>query len=146
MLLTVAGRDLPGLTCEPYTQIEIGVQRGKVAEQWWPADAANVSWALELSPKESAAGPDVRGPHVQGRPGARFVYLVWSGRRADGAVGMFRRLKIPLDPSAPPLAGALDGGTATVELSLTGRDGTPRCGGLKPGDVHWLGRSESPTT
>ena len=80
----------------------------------------------------------MRGPYVQGRPGARFMYLVWEAKSGGGRA-MFRRLKIPLDPTGDgPLRAALLADTAaTVRLSLTGPDGTPRSGGLKPAALDW---------
>ncbi len=135
MLLTVVGTDLPGRTCSTHTHVHVGVQRGREAEQWFPAEGDRVSWTLELLPKD---GPDLRGPHVQGRPGARFVYLVWSGVDAAGMRGRFRRLKVPLDLTEPLLLTALaEDIPMTGEVSLTGRDGMPRCGGLTSRDVTW---------
>lgn len=142
MLLTVEGTDLPGATCPPYRDITVGVQRGKDPEQQLQGGVSEATWQLELVAKGEA---DLRGPHVQGRPGARFVYLVWEGRKDDGPVGMFRRLKIPLDATVEPLRTALqqDAG-CTVRVSLTGRDGTPRCGGLRAADVSWSTDSARP--
>lgn len=136
MQLTVHGVDLPGRTWCDYTDIRVGVQRGKVAEELVAADAAEVTWQLELSAK---GGDDVRGPHVQGRPGARFAYLVWEGSGPAGATGMFRRIKVPLDPTAEPLRSALAADTeATVQIGLTAGDGSPRCGGLKAHHLTWV--------
>ncbi len=135
MQLTVTGVVLPGRSCPPYDDVQVGVQRGKDVEHLQPADAKGVSWELELSAK---GDDDVRGPHVQGRPGARFVYLVWVGRASGAAEGMFRRLKLPLDPGAEPLRSALlSGGACALQVDLTGRDGTPRCGGLRAADLLW---------
>lgn len=138
MLLTVIGTDLPGRTCASHTCVRVGVQRGRDAEQWFPAGADAARWTLEVTAKDGTAGPDVCGPHVQGRPGARFVYLVWTGVDAAGSDGMFRRLKVPLDLTAPVLRRALLQDTPlTVALSLSALDRTPRCGGLKTADVRW---------
>ena len=135
MQLTITGVALPGRSCPPYDDVRIGVQGGKDVEQLHPADAAQVRWELALSAKGDS---DVRGPHVQGRPGARFVYLVWVGRSDAAAEGMFRRLKLPLDPGSEPLRSALLADSAcAMQVDLTGRDGTPRCGGLRPVDLAW---------
>jgi hypothetical protein len=57
---------------------------------------------------------------VQGRRGARFVYLTW-GTFADGTFTMFRRAKLMLD-DLPREADAV-----TVEVHLTDETGMPRC-------------------
>lgn len=150
MRLVIEAHDLPGATCGgprgSYEGIRVGVQRGREAEQLVPADADAARWVLELSRHDD----DVRGPHVQGRPGARFVYLVWdAAAHPDGSSGMFRRLKIPLDLTVPALQAALRAdGECVVRLGLTGADGTPRCGGLKAHDVSWdvSAGSEKPGT
>jgi len=141
MILTILGIELPGTDCAGlYTGVQVGVQRGKDSEQLVPADAASVQWDLPIEAKGEADALDVRGPHVQGRPGTRFVYLVWEARHADGRTAMFRRLKIPLEPAAdgPFREALLADGSATIRLALTGADGTPHCGGLKPAALDWV--------
>jgi len=144
MILTILGTDLPGRVCEvstgSYRDVQVGVQRGKEGEQLVRADAESVRWGLPVKAKDGADALDVTGPHVQGRPGTRFVYLVWEGRQPEGSTAMFRRLKIPLEPTIEgPLRAALlaDSG-ATIRLALTAADGTPRCGGLKPEALEWV--------
>lgn len=139
MQLTVVGRDLPGASCAGHTAVRVGVQRGRQEEQWWPADAAEVRWRLPLTARTARDGrPDVAGPHVQGRPGERFVYLVWSGLDPDGRPERFRRLKLPLAAADGPLAQWLaadrDG---VVTLGLTAADGTPRCASVPPAALAW---------
>lgn len=53
---------------------------------------------------------------------------------------MFRRLKIPLEAAAdgPFRDALLADARATVRLALSGADGTPRCGGLKPAALEWV--------
>ena len=84
---------------------------------------------LELSP--GAGGiPRLRGPAVQGRPGARFLY-VNSGTRAGEAGSCWdRRAKVSLESLvdldvpdlAPERALVLEG-----EIAGTARDGGPAC-------------------
>jgi hypothetical protein len=47
-------------------------------------------------------------PFVQGRPGARFVYLSWGGVGADGHRAMFRRAKLMLAPGLIAAAAGTD--------------------------------------
>ncbi len=150
MRLIIEATDLPGRQCHNavglFDGVRVGVQRGRAAVQLVPAEAPSARWELEIAAKDG--GADVSGPHVQGRPGARFVYLVWDAAvHPDGSAGMFRRLKIPLDPTHQPVHDALaDGGVCTVRLGLTGADGTPRCGGLKTSDLSWSEHHEMPAT
>ena len=76
-----------------------------------PGDATAVSWTLECAATAGPAGTDVTGPYVQGRPGARFVYLSWGTVDDAGAFTMFRRAKLLLD--AVP-ADVLDAGVRAV--------------------------------
>src|SRR5581483_8217168 len=60
-----------------------------------PGDAREAVWDLECIVVKPPPGADLRGPHIQGRPGERFVYLSW-GVVSDGAFSMFRRAKLML--------------------------------------------------
>ena len=150
MRLVIEATDLPGRQCRnavgSYDGVQVGVQRGRSTEQLVSADAPSARWELEIAAKDG--GADLSGPHVQGRPGARFVYLVWDAAvHPNGSAGMFRRLKIPLDPLHEPVRAALSGGgVCTVRLGLIGADGTPRCGGLKTKDLSWSEDHEMPAT
>lgn len=139
MRLTIVGRDLPGARCADRTDVQVGVQRGREAEQWWSAGEPEVRWRVELAARTGRDGSrDVAGPHVQGRPGGRFVYLVWTGVDAAGRSDRFRRLKLPLDPAADPLAGWLSADRdGTVALGLTAADGTPRCASVPADALRW---------
>ena len=66
-------------------------------------DAESVRWDLESEAVDAPAGVDVKGPYVQGRPNARFVYLSWGTVSAPltGTVAIFRRAKLWLDGVAP---------------------------------------------
>ena len=52
-----------------------------------------MTWTIECE----VTGSDVRGPHIQGRPGDRFIYLNWGSVDGDGRMDMFRRAKLMLD-------------------------------------------------
>jgi hypothetical protein len=137
--IVIRGRDLPGRDCCGHTDVAVGVQRGRVVVDVHPADADAVVWTLDVTDVHDRAGaPDVRGPFVQGRPGARFVYLSWGGVGPDGQRAMFRRAKLMLDPG---LIVAAAGRTLTGELALTAADGTPLCAAVRPPAVEWTIRS-----
>jgi hypothetical protein len=84
-----------------------------------PGDADQAEWVTEI---RTDAG-DFRGPAVQGRKGARFVYLTW-GTYRDETFTMFRRAKLML-ADLPQAA------EVTVEIDLTDELGMPRCARLK---------------
>ena len=74
MRIEIRGRDLPGRHCCGHTGVAVGVQRGREVVDVHPADADAVVWAFDVTDARDRAGaPDVRGPFVHGRPGARFV-------------------------------------------------------------------------
>jgi hypothetical protein len=66
---------------------------------------------------------------VQGRRGARFVYLTWGDVDADGSFTMFRRAKLML-ADLEPLVAETDQVVARVDL--TDESGGPRCARLRP--------------
>jgi uncharacterized protein DUF5990 len=90
MRVRIIGTDLPG-TGGRLPGVRIGVQhRGTVVDAL-PADAASVTFELEVTVVATADGLDFRGPLVHGRRGERFLYLVWVRPDAEGAPKMFRR-------------------------------------------------------
>ena len=119
----------------------VGVQRGRVAEQFVPGDAAEAVFDLSLTP----VGPgEARGPFVQGRRGERFLYLVW----ASGAERtMFRRLKLMLADVPPEVweAAQQPGRRLEAHLGLTDARGGPLCARVVPPRVTWrTGTTASP--
>jgi Family of unknown function (DUF5990) len=145
VLIQIVGTDLPGLDCGAagnfpgYSNIHVGVQAkspraellGVVA-----ADAHSATWALECS----AEGSDIRGPHIQGRPGDRFIYLSW-GAMDDGRFAMFRRAKLMLsEVPADVLASAKASGTLVGALGLTDAKGHPLCARVVPPTIQWSSR------
>lgn len=135
MLIRMDGHTLPTTT----GQVRVGVQRGKVVEQLFGTDARDVSWHLDVTlhrtPEDSI---DLRGPYVHGLRGNRFLYLSW-GTMECGAFVMFRRIKLMLavlDDVTLRRADA-EGHLLVGTLGLTGKDGTPRCGAVRPPDISW---------
>ena len=121
MRLVIHGHHLPGRSCGPYRDVHVGVQVGREPHGLVPGDADRAEWVVDIG----TDGGDFRGPAVQGRKGARFVYLTW-GTYTEGAFTMFRRAKLMLDdlPSAAE--------EVTVDVHLTDDAGLPRCARLRP--------------
>lgn len=121
MRLVILGHHLPGRRCGPYDDVHVGLQVRRDPEGLVPGDADRAEWVAEI---RTDAG-DFRGPAVQGRKGARFVYLTW-GTCTNGTFTMFRRAKLML---ADLPRGAEK---VTVEVDLTDDTGMPRCARLIP--------------
>ncbi|MEV6966637.1 DUF5990 family protein [Hamadaea sp. NPDC051192] len=133
MRIRIEGRNLPGRP-----DVAVGVQRrDKPAELLGvqPGDAAEVAWELTGTAAKVVDGRlDVRGPHIQGGPGQRFVNLTWLG--SDGV--MFRRAKLWLDGIDPATAeAALAAGQLTARLGLTDPAGGPVCASVRPPLISW---------
>lgn len=140
MRIEVRGHDLPGSSCAGYASVAVGVQRGREVVDARPADADEVVWTVDVAEVHDSAGaPDVRGPFVHGRPGARFLYLSWDGVGADGRRAMFRRAKLLLDPA---LLARAAGATLVADVHLTMADGTPLCAAARSPAVTWAVRPE----
>jgi uncharacterized protein DUF5990 len=121
MRLVIRGHNLPGRQCGPYSNVHVGLQVKREPEELVPADAAAAEWVTDISTDKQ----DFRGPAVQGKRGARFVYLTW-GTVDDGTFTMFRRAKLML---ADLPAGRDE---VVVEVDLTDERGMPRCARLSP--------------
>ncbi len=123
-----------------YAEVHVGVQRGDTVVELRPADADSIEWVFDVrAVLTDEGGLDLRGPYVHGRRGDRFLYLSWGTVGPDGAFTMFRRAKLLLsavDPSAL-LAANEPGARLVGHLNLTGPDGGPRCGAVRPPDIAW---------
>ena len=127
MLIELVGHDCPVLP-----GVKVGVQRGAEVVDEHPADGSDVRWLLEVRLVE---GPDLRGPYVHGRPGARFLYLSWV-RPPDG---MFRRAKLMLEAIPDDLL-APEGPGVQGRVGLTMADGSPLCATVRPPQITWSTR------
>lgn len=121
--------------------VHVGVQLGRDPAQLVRADRADPRWEVDVDVARSGAGPDFRGPAVQGRRGDRFIYLTW-GNVHPGNPGnvfeMFRRAKLMLHRVEPKvLEAAIEAGCLRAEVNLTGGDGGPRCARVDPPAVEW---------
>ncbi len=148
MRIRIKGHDLPGRDCGgsgdfPATaNIHVGVQGRNRPNQWLdlqPGDALAVMWNLDCDAATVADGMlDVRGSHIQGGPGRRFIYLAWGEMDGSGTFRMFRRAKLWLDGvDAATAEAAIAAGTLTAQLGLTDAKGHPLCAAVRPPKVTW---------
>jgi hypothetical protein len=146
--IRIEGHSLPGRECGPggdfpgYRNIHVGVQRRDRPDVWLdlqPGDARSVAWSLECTAATVAGGTlDARGPHIQGGPGRRFIYLSWGELDGDGTFTMFRRAKLRLDGvDAETAERAVATGRLTARLGLTDPKGHPLCATVRPPAVVW---------
>ena len=133
MLLQIQGHHLPGRVWrsreEYYDNIHVGIQVGKEPRELVRADAESSSWTVPIEVVSRGDDLDFRGPAVQGKPGARFVYLTWGDVGGDGTFAMFRRAKLMLADLAPLVA---DAEQVVARIDLTDECGGPRCARLTP--------------
>lgn len=150
MQIRIEGNDLPGRSCggwdgSGYHNIHIGVQVRNRPAEWLdlqPSDAPTVSWTLECKDATFAHSVlDVRGLHIQGGPGRRFIYLSWGEVDDDGRFTMFRRAKLWLDGvDAATAQAAIASGLLTARVGLTDSKGQPQCAAVRPPKVTWSAR------
>jgi len=145
--LVIEATDLPGSSCPPganfpgYDNIHVAVQRRGAHGDLLglqSGDATAARWVLDCTATPTPTGLDITGPYVQGRPGARFVYLSWGTLDADGRFDMFRRAKLMWDAVDPATADAASAaGRITARLGLTDARGNPLCAAVRPPLVEW---------
>jgi hypothetical protein len=145
--IRIEGSDLPGRSCGAspdfpgYENVHVGVPRRNHPGELLgmsPGDAPSVAWSLDCDVAPTADGIDLKGPHIQGRPRERFIYLSWGSVADDGTFNMFRRAKIWLDGCDPDvLDAAQQSGTLVARLGLTDAKGHPVCASVRPPRVEW---------
>lgn len=136
MLLQIRGHHLPGRVWlshdERYDNVHVGIQVGSDPRELVRGDADTSSWTIPIEVVARDGGLDFRGTAVQGRPGARFVYLTWGDVGEDGSFTMFRRAKLMLADLESLVAGAGDTRQVIARVDLTDECGGPRCARLRP--------------
>jgi hypothetical protein len=148
--IRIEGFDLPGRSCAAspdfpgYENIHVGVQRRNNRDELLgtcPGDAHSVVWSLESDVVQTPTGMDFKGPHIQGRPHERFIYLSWGTVDHDGTFSMFRRAKLWLDAIDPAVMNASqESGRLVAKLGLTDAKGHPLCASVRPPRVEWAAR------
>jgi Family of unknown function (DUF5990) len=121
--------ELLGFDCPVLPEVTVGVQRGADVVEAHEAAGIDVRWLLEA---RLVQGPDMRGPYVHGRPGARFLYLSWLHSNK-----MFRRAKLMLDAVPADVLVAADQTGLRGRFRLTMLDGSPLCAAVRPPDICW---------
>lgn len=156
MQIWIEAGDLPGRSCGPspdapdgYPNVHVGVQRRNRRDELLglvAGDAAGAQWVLDCEAARTADGLDLRGPHIQGPPGKRFIYLSWGSVDGTG-FHLLRRAKLLLDAvPASVLDGALESGVLVGQLGLTDGKGHPLCAAVRPPLVKWFVGRGAPTT
>jgi len=129
----IFGRNLPGRSCGPYSEVTVGF-----ADVTFPADVREARWETRIQVSERDGAPAFRGGAVNGPPAERFFYLTWIGRKGREAPAMFRRTKLRLDAVPPDvLAGAIRTGVLVARLDLTACDGMPIAASVRPPEIDW---------
>jgi hypothetical protein len=135
MLLEILGHHLPGRSwrCgeDRYENVHVGIQLGKDAVDLVRADADTSSWSIPIDVVARDGRLDFRGPAVQGRPAARFVYLTWGNVGEDASFTMFRRAKLMLADLEQLVSGPGNKTTVLARVDLTDNCGGPRCARLR---------------
>ena len=150
--VTITGSGLPGRDIRPgdnfpgAQNIHVGIQRRDHPDDLLgltPGDAPSAYWTFDATSTPAANGTDITGPYIQGRPGARFIYLSWGTVADDGTFTMVRRAKLGLDAIDPAtLDAARRYGTLIASLKLTDTKGHPLAAAVRPPHIRW---SAAPT-
>ena len=110
------------VVCDPFPGLDLTLQRGAAAKAALvpPAASSPEAVAFDLDVAVDGALPDGRprflGPHVQGPPAERFIYICVS----QGGEGWNGRIKVPLRDLSWSAIQALPSG-ASMEARISGR-------------------------
>jgi hypothetical protein len=148
VLLRIEGFDLPGRTCGPgpdfpdgHHNIHVAVQGRKGQHDLLglvPANVASAVWELGCDLAAPPPAVDLRGPHIQGAPGKRFVYITWGVVEPSNPFRMFRRAKVWLDAVPETvMRAACECGLLVGRLGLTDAKGWPLCASVRPPRIEW---------
>ena len=138
--LRIVGHSLPGLDAANRHNLHIGVQRAAEAIDLVPANAPTASFTIPVRLEtDTESRRDFRGPFVHGKPGARFLYLVWGDLAEDGSFDMVQRLKIGLSGLDDTVIAAArqPGVVLQGSLSLTDQKGRPISASVPAGWIDW---------
>jgi hypothetical protein len=121
---------------QPPPGVDFGVQKGQgtgyetiQTQQSTGSDLA-FEFGVGVREPDGQAGPDFRGPFVQGPRGGRFVYIDIGTMAGQQNTCWSRRLKIPLSAITWDMVNRTAAASRTVleaRLPGTARDGSPTC-------------------
>ena len=148
MLIRIEGFDLPGRSCGPgpdypngHHDIHVAIQGRKGQHDLLglvPADVHTAAWELECQVVTPPPGADLRGSHIHGSPGRRFIYVTWGVVEPSNPFRMFRRAKVWLDAVPDEvMQAACVRGLLLGRLGLTDDKGWPLCAAVRPPRIHW---------
>lgn len=146
MDVRITGARLPGRVFDDaphggcvYPNVHVGVQCRREVVDLVPGDAAAAEWSFPVTAVFDGDAIDVRGPHVQGKRGDRFVYLSWGTVSDSGDFEMFRRVKLMLAAVPADVLHAANepGKVLSGTLDLTAADGSPVCAAVRPPKITW---------
>jgi hypothetical protein len=131
----------PGGPAHGQRNIHVGVQpRGNPHDLLGlhSGDAARACWTFPATTVRTAAGIDLKGRYIHGRPGGRFIYLSWGSIDDTGAFTTIMRAKLMLDAIEPAtLEAARKYGRLIARLKLTDAKGNPLCAAVRPPLIDW---------
>lgn len=128
---------------DPLPGVALALQRGRDAiDPPTTATPTHVTFdfPLRLGKPQSGGKPTFLGPHTQGPPATRFVYVT-VGRRAGQATSPWdRRAKVPLAGITGALIAAAQSGRGkrlAVRFAGRGPDGGPTCATVRLAPGAW---------
>jgi hypothetical protein len=114
---------------DPPASVTFALQRGKGdLEQATRSNGAAISFQFTARVKSAGARVNLLGPHCQGPPASRFVYVNSGTLAGDPKSPWTRRAKVPLTTiSAAMIAkvARMPGGLLEARIAGTARDGGP---------------------
>jgi hypothetical protein len=154
VLVRIEGFDLPGRTCGPgpdfpdgHHNIHVAVQGRKGQQDLLgpvPADVASVAWELDCRVVSAPLVASLRGPHIHGPAGKKFIYITWGVVAPSDSFRMFRRAKIWLDAVPDDVMSAACHHELLIgRLRLTDDKGWPLCAAVRPPRIQWSAGSGS---
>jgi hypothetical protein len=146
MQIRIEASDLPGRahTAAGLTDaddIHVGIQARNKPEEvvdLYAGNSLSATWTLDCAADTSSGEVVLTGPYIQDRLGGRFIYLSWVTVDDSGRPVMFRRAKLMLGAVPPAvLDAAVGAGRLTGRLRLTGAQGQPLSGSVRPPLIAW---------
>ncbi len=137
--ITLICTDFPGRAFDGCADLQVGWGQDRTVINAVPGDSIEARFTTELQAKQRPDGTvDFRSPLVQGKVGARFLYLVWFDAAAPQMP--IRRIKVPLHDLTWD---ELQSGQIVAHLQMRGPDGSPLAATPKPSHLQWQIESRS---